>query len=849
MPGKKYALELEANLEEADKSPTTWYRLLQGSFRGGTNGYRTQCELQVLASGLHECVTFDFNYMVNLQYGTSLDIYGHDSFLDERKGVVKFRLVEHSNYVFYLDMKIDHDAVPVDRTWTVNLKVVEGGSAISAPTTFLEKITTTTGIVDSREYDIGRAVFAIMPSSNASPFTILSTGNVGIGKTNPGAALDVSGDVEISSDLAVNTDTLFVDSVGGRVGIGIVNPGADLTIKSGASQVVDMESLGNKFGFRFATQSATNNSTRTFRSGIYFDNDDGYGAHDIKFCMTGVTGIDYKNLTIASTDAAMTIQRGTRNVGIGTTNPAAKLDISLKSGTGSSTTPGLVIRNFTSDHTQVANGIGSSIQFYTNRGSGGQSVSPSAEIKGYIYSGAGTSVDYHALDIDVFGDNSSRNRGISIYSTNNTGNPAKTIMYGSVGIGTTLPATKLQVYDDTNTKSLLNVRAGSGTSARTEINSGIRFDYNSIEYYGAGGSPNGNREYHIRFNSGRKMALFYTYDDLQFWWGSGGSYLARASVGHNGAFGFTFTGQHRNFIRDVPYGDVIDKQMGGLIVCANNNEYVKITGGIEKGSNAITQNEALPIVSLSTKALDKSCFGVISESEDPNSNRMGSLGMFKSYYDTEDGDKRVVINSVGEGAIWVTNINGSLESGDYITTSNVVGYGQKQDSEFLANYTVAKITMDCDFDPVTQPVQIIRKELVDVNYWVKTTYENVPEEEYSNLNEENRTTTTETIYTNEDGETFAEQDEQSTYTELTRTVYQKIIKEESKMEQEGWDFEVRQEYVNVLDEHGQLQWEDDPSGATEKVYKIRYLDADGNITDEANHVYKAAFVGCTYHCG
>jgi len=197
----------------------------------------------------------------------------------------------------------------------------------------------------------------------------------------------------------------------------------------------------------------------------------------------------------------------------------------------------------------------------------------------------------------------------------------------------------------------------------------------------------------------------------------------------------------------------------------------------------------------------------------------------------------------------VTDINGSLESGDYITTSNVAGYGQKQDSEFLANYTVAKITMDCDFDPVTQPVQIIRKELGDVNYWVKTTYENVSEEEYSNLTEENRRTITETAYTNEDGETFTEQNEQSTYTELEQTTYQKITVEESKTEREGYELEVRQELVNVLDEHGQLQWEDDPSGATEKAYKIRYLDADGNITDEANAVHKAAFVGCTYHCG
>jgi hypothetical protein len=27
------------------------------------------------------------------------------------------------------------------------------------------------------------------------------------------------------------------------------------------------------------------------------------------------------------------------------------------------------------------------------------------------------------------------------------------------------------------------------------------------------------------------------------------------------------------------------------------------------------------------------------------------------------------------------------------------------------------------------------------------------------------------------------------------------------------------------------------------------LDADGAQTDEANCVYRAAFVGCTYHCG
>ena len=279
-----------------------------------------------------------------------------------------------------------------------------------------------------------------------------------------------------------------------------------------------------------------------------------------------------------------------------------------------------------------------------------------------------------------------------------------------------------------------------------------------------------------------------------------------------------FTGQHRNFIDGIPATNYTDFE--GLIVSANKNKYYDIDENVTTGANAIQISQSLPLVALSTTEKDKACFGVISGSEDPDS-REYAQGSFVSVVQKQKGDRRAFINSVGEGAIWVTNINGSLESGDYITTSNVAGYGQRQDSEFLANYTVAKITMDCDFDPVTQPIQIIRKETSNVNYWVKTTYENVSEEEYSNLEDENR--------------------------QIIDGVYQKITNEESKTEQEGYELEVRRELVNVLDEHGQIQWED--TDETEKAYKIRYLDADGNLTDEANHVYKAAFVGCTYHCG
>ncbi|KAJ1465589.1 hypothetical protein T484DRAFT_3636481 [Baffinella frigidus] len=76
-----------------------------------------------------------------------------------------------------------------------------------------------------------------------------------------------------------------------------------------------------------------------------------------------------------------------------------------------------------------------------------------------------------------------------------------------------------------------------------------------------------------------------------------------------------------------------------------------------------------------------------------------SQGAFAITSKQDLGYLRLIPNSVGEGAIWVTNYNGILESGDYITTSKIPGWGMKQDDDIMRNYTEAKITMDCDFDP------------------------------------------------------------------------------------------------------------------------------------------------------
>jgi hypothetical protein len=456
--------------------------------------------------------------------------------------------------------------------------------------------------------------------------------------------------------------------------------------------------------------------------------------------------------------------------------------------------------------------------------------------------------------------------------------------YGSnVGIGTTSPGTKTHIHQ-------------SGTGS----NDGLRLSTSSSQYWD------------IYNSSGNDLAFRYG-------GGSNGGYIQDTVDVAN----IDFTGQHRNFIDGVPYTEY--DTLEGLIVSANKNKYYDINEDITTGANAIQISQSLPLVSLSTKEKDKACFGVISGSEDPEK-REYSQGSFVSVVQKQKGDRRAYINSLGEGAMWVTNINGPLESGDYITTSNVAGYGQRQDDDILHNYTVAKITMDCDFNPPDIPVQRILKELSNITYWYQLedatsdAYDRTQEETYYTLDRrvevhghvdeqsnvfvepvhdlELYTRTQQNVITEEvynalpedervlyDSNTFTytqvtelapevwadlDGEEQNTYVrdyfnivtdevpsetpgavECTRTVYKKIVNE-TKVEPatpEDYFSEVRQEWVNVLDAHDQLQWEDVPWGETEPAYKVRYLDADGKITTRHNEVHRAAFVGVTYHCG
>jgi hypothetical protein len=97
--------------------------------------------------------------------------------------------------------------------------------------------------------------------------------------------------------------------------------------------------------------------------------------------------------------------------------------------------------------------------------------------------------------------------------------------------------------------------------------------------------------------------------------------------------------------------------------------------------DGITIEDAIPIVQLCRVKKDKRVYGVLGSPTRNTNNK-----------------NRLIVNSIGEGAICVCNTNGNIENGDYIQSSELLGYGERQDDDLLHNYTVAKAVMDCTFE-------------------------------------------------------------------------------------------------------------------------------------------------------
>jgi hypothetical protein len=442
------------------------------------------------------------------------------------------------------------------------------------------------------------------------------------------------------------------------------------------------------------------------------------------------------------------------------------------------------------------------IQSATGNGSGGRIDF------GNLNHGIGRGVNKSTLtdvnDVTVYTDGASGSIGFATSAVERM----RITAGGNVGIGLTNPTEKL--YVNGNTVSTRYIVPGAG-----------------------GGAAPGN-------------PYIAAYIDNIGFWNSLGQTLAFIEDDTANSVKLAFTGQHPCQIRNASHAH-IKENLVGLIVVADRSEYVCMSGGIARGKDAITINEALPIVSLATSDRDPRAFGVVSAAEDPES-RQDAYGSFVTPFPKERGDTRAYINSVGEGAIWVADFGTHLRSGDYITTTAVIpGYGARQGDDVLRAHTVAKITMDCDFDPPIIPKYRIKKRTVskriestrvETREVSETVFDDVAQRYVrKTVAREETVTNTETV---------------PVYDEITgeiipgETVTIPIMIEQAVDE-------------NDLDEDGNLQWEPIP-GEFEPAYAIRYLRADGTVITKDEYeasssssdppvAYRAAFVGCTYHCG
>ena len=161
-----------------------------------------------------------------------------------------------------------------------------------------------------------------------------------------------------------------------------------------------------------------------------------------------------------------------------------------------------------------------------------------------------------------------------------------------------------------------------------------------------------------------------------------------------------FTGQHGNKPINLDLKTNIQNYIG-LIVSSTGAYYSvnPITQEITTGKDAIQISEALPEIKLTDTDQDKAVWGVVTNVKNDNYNTDGTIEIDNNtQFGDRLGENVIRVNGLGEGAIWVTNINGNIENGDYICSSTIPGYGRKQNDDLLHNYTVAKSTMDCDFD-------------------------------------------------------------------------------------------------------------------------------------------------------
>jgi hypothetical protein len=461
----------------------------------------------------------------------------------------------------------------------------------------------------------------------------------------------------------------------GNVGIGTTNPTALLDLVRTGTYQVPTDLLNMRYDDNWGLKVQQN---YTAAGNIQYDFIHRYNA------------VNYNNLTFKGA-----------NVGIGTTDPAGyKLNVNgntFNNGTlgfngsyngGGANYPCNKINLWNaSASTQYGMGIsGGTLDYFTSSthnfytgtdgatfGTSRFTISPSAISTIPRLSAIGGIYVYSSFDT------ASQDVYANIRVMNNTGDKNMYIGYGSGANAA------VHIYSGTNNYDSLtcdngNIYATNG-SIRTNFYAipNTNNDYLCTEYNASATYTTGTSWIRVAYGTFTGFHRVYTNDELFNEEDPDifkNDYMGRVVIS-TGRIKTDFSRK----VEECEEGDDCEECKEGDMNCQKIDKHIipEWYSGIDK--DGISIEDALPIIQLSRIRKDKRVFGVMGDPKRNNSNKC-----------------RLIVNSVGEGAICVSNTNGNIENGDYIQSSDLLGYGEKQDNDLLHNYTIAKATIDCNFE-------------------------------------------------------------------------------------------------------------------------------------------------------
>ena len=519
------------------------------------------------------------------------------------------------------------------------------GTATPGSKLHIYSTTANDGILFQNAYNSSTGSIALYTSTAAGNFILDGTADAGIVLPTAGKDLYLNRTTSLYTSVVVKGGT-------GNVGIGTATPSYPTSISNSGFINLEINRTGAGTNYGVGTVHSLTSSTGTFRGEYAFAfggattiattaQTQAYGYYAVDLANAGVFGVAAGGLTSAYFFM--------------TTSSACFPKTNVGIGT---VTPGapLHIYSATADYTNslIVNTLWPSIRL------GSSSVTG----RDWVILNGGSGAGIGAGNFGIF--DATANTYRFMIDSN-----------GNVGIG-----------NFTSITTKLYVNAGGNVS-------------NGILQFNAGAADADSK---TRLSGLANAALMPSASGASiFFYTTSGTTLYRSII----AASSYFTGQHANQPIDTDLKTNIQNYVGLIVSSADQGYYSinPITNEIITGSNAITITEALPYIELTATDQDPAVWGVLTNVKNDNLNTDGTTPVDN---DEEWGDRlgsMVRVNGLGEGAVWVTNINGNIRNGDLICSSMIPGYGRKQNDDLFHSYTVAKATMSCNFDLSTTKYQ------------------------------------------------------------------------------------------------------------------------------------------------